>query len=146
MARPDSAADGDLDMAYGYMLAHHQWGSSGPINYFEEGLKIIRALLAGQRARKVNAFDATFSAPKSASLLWAFGPPEVATEVSLAHVEAVTVVSGNVPLKQATENALYTLELCGAVDPVVAGSRVSGLRAFSSRRALASAEGDHLRR
>lgn len=48
-------------------------------------------LLAGQRARKVNAFDATFSAPKSASLLWAFGPPEVATAVSLAHVEAVTV-------------------------------------------------------
>jgi conjugative relaxase-like TrwC/TraI family protein len=48
-------------------------------------------LLAGQRARKVNAFDATFSAPKSASLLWAFGPPEVATVVSLAHVEAVTV-------------------------------------------------------
>ena len=48
-------------------------------------------LLAGERARKVNAFDATFSAPKSASLLWAFGPPEVATAVSLAHVEAVTV-------------------------------------------------------
>jgi len=48
-------------------------------------------LLAGQRARKVNAFDATFSAPKSASLLWAFGPPEVATTVSIAHVEAVTV-------------------------------------------------------
>jgi conjugative relaxase-like TrwC/TraI family protein len=48
-------------------------------------------LLAGQRSRKVNAFDATFSAPKSASLLWAFGPPEVATAVSLAHVEAVTV-------------------------------------------------------
>ncbi len=39
----------------------------------------------------MNAFDATFSAPKSASLLWAFGPPEVATAVSLAHVEAVTV-------------------------------------------------------
>ena len=29
-------------------------------------------------------------------------------------VEAVTVVSGNVPLRQATRNALYTLELCGA--------------------------------
>ncbi len=48
-------------------------------------------LLADQRARKVNAFDATFSAPKSASLLWAFGSQEVATTVSLAHVEAVTV-------------------------------------------------------
>jgi purine nucleosidase len=38
-------------------------------------------------------------------------------------VEAVTVVSGNVPLTQATENALYTLELCGAADvPVFMGA------------------------
>ena len=38
-------------------------------------------------------------------------------------VEAVTVVSGNVPLGQATENALYTLELCGAADvPVFMGA------------------------
>src|SRR3954468_21967848 len=38
-------------------------------------------------------------------------------------VEAVTVVSGNVPLRQATENALYTLELCGAADvPVFMGA------------------------
>ena len=38
-------------------------------------------------------------------------------------VEAVTVVSGNVPLGQATENALYTLELCGTTDvPVYTGA------------------------
>src|SRR3954466_4722606 len=38
-------------------------------------------------------------------------------------VEAVTVVSGNVPLARATENALYTLELCGAADvPVFMGA------------------------
>ena len=38
-------------------------------------------------------------------------------------VEAVTVVSGNVPLRQATENALYTLEQCGAADvPVFMGA------------------------
>ena len=41
---PDSAADGDLDMAYGYLLAHHQWGSSGAIDYFDEARKIIAAL------------------------------------------------------------------------------------------------------
>jgi endo-1,4-beta-D-glucanase Y len=41
---PDSAADGDLDMAYGYLLAHHQWGSTGPINYLEEARKIIAAI------------------------------------------------------------------------------------------------------
>ena len=37
-------------------------------------------------------------------------------------VEAITVVSGNVPLKQATENALYTVELCGANVPVFVGA------------------------
>lgn len=45
--------------------------------------------LEGRPARSVNAFDATFSAPKSASLLWAFGSPDVASVVARAHVEAV---------------------------------------------------------
>ena len=46
--------------------------------------------LEGRPARKVNAFDATFSAPKSVSLLWAFGLPEVSSIVARAHVQAVT--------------------------------------------------------
>ena len=51
----------------------------------------------------------------------------VALIMALRHpgvrVEAVTVVSGNVPLKQATENALYTLELCSATNvPVFIGA------------------------
>ena len=45
--------------------------------------------LEGRPVRKVNAFDATFSAPKSASLLWAFSSPEVASVVSRAQVQAV---------------------------------------------------------
>ena len=45
--------------------------------------------LAGSKPATVRAIDATFSAPKSVSLLWAFGPPEAATAVSIAHVEAV---------------------------------------------------------
>ena len=39
----------------------------------------------------MTAFDVTFSAPKSVSLLWAFASPEVASVASIAHVEAVTV-------------------------------------------------------
>ena len=39
--------------------------------------------------REVKAFDATFSAPKSVSLLWAFGTQEVTSVIQLAHVEAV---------------------------------------------------------
>ena len=37
-------------------------------------------------------------------------------------VEAITVVAGNVPLDQATQNALYTVELCDADTPVHAGA------------------------
>ncbi len=39
--------------------------------------------------RTVKAYDVTLSAPKSASLPWAFGTPEVSAVVSIAHVEAV---------------------------------------------------------
>ncbi|MDQ3569257.1 MAG: relaxase domain-containing protein [Actinomycetota bacterium] len=46
-------------------------------------------LLAGRKARKDMAFDATFSAPKSVSLLWAFGSPQTSSVVVRAHVEAV---------------------------------------------------------
>jgi len=37
------------------------------------------------------------------------------------HVEAITVVGGNVPLDQGIQNALYTVERCGAKVPVHAG-------------------------
>jgi len=37
----------------------------------------------------VPGFDLTFSAPKSASLLWALGDPGVAAEVSTAHQRSV---------------------------------------------------------
>jgi len=38
------------------------------------------------------------------------------------HVAAITVVAGNVPLEQATSNALYTAELCGSDVPIYAGA------------------------
>ncbi len=41
---PDSASDGDLDIAYAYLIAHHQWGSDGPINYLAEAKKVIAAI------------------------------------------------------------------------------------------------------
>lgn len=50
----------------------------------------------------------------------------VALVMALKHpgikVDAITVVAGNVPLKQGLINALYTLELCGAEVPVFAGA------------------------
>ena len=37
-------------------------------------------------------------------------------------VAAITTVAGNVSVEQATRNALYTVELCGATTPVIAGA------------------------
>jgi purine nucleosidase len=39
-----------------------------------------------------------------------------------ADVEAISIVSGNVPVDQGVQNALYTVELAGATVPVYAGS------------------------
>jgi endoglucanase len=41
----DSASDGDIDIAYGLLLADKQWGSDGEINYLEEAKKIIAAIM-----------------------------------------------------------------------------------------------------
>jgi purine nucleosidase len=50
----------------------------------------------------------------------------VALVMALKHadvnVAGITVVSGNVPLEQATKNALYTVEMCGADTPVFVGA------------------------
>lgn len=49
----------------------------------------------------------------------------VALVMALQHpeidVQAITVVAGNVPLPQALQNAMYTVELCGKETPVYAG-------------------------
>jgi endo-1,4-beta-D-glucanase Y len=42
---PDSATDGDLDIAYGLLLADAQWGSSGSINYKSEALAVLHDIL-----------------------------------------------------------------------------------------------------
>ena len=49
----------------------------------------VLPLLVGLRERTVKAFDLTFSAPKSASVLWALGSEPVADVVMGAHREAV---------------------------------------------------------
>jgi hypothetical protein len=42
---PDSATDGDIDIAFGLLLAHAQWGSQGSINYFHEAELIINDIM-----------------------------------------------------------------------------------------------------
>jgi purine nucleosidase len=47
-----------------------------------------------------------------------------------ARVVAITTVAGNVDVQQATRNALYTVELCGADVPVYAGAEKPLLREY----------------
>jgi hypothetical protein len=49
--RAVSATDGDLDIAYGLLLAHRQWGSKGAIDY----LGVARRTLAGILAEDIHA-------------------------------------------------------------------------------------------
>ncbi|WP_440098872.1 glycosyl hydrolase family 8 [Streptosporangium sp. H16] len=44
----DSATDGDLDVAYGLLLADRQWGSSGTYNYRQLAINHINAIKAGE--------------------------------------------------------------------------------------------------
>ena len=50
-ADPNSATDGDLDLAYALLLADRQWGSKGAINYRAQAL----AMLAAIRRREIHA-------------------------------------------------------------------------------------------
>jgi hypothetical protein len=43
-----SATDGDMDIAYGLLLADAQWGSAGAIDYKAEALLVMRAILANE--------------------------------------------------------------------------------------------------
>lgn len=41
----DSATDGDMDIAYALLLAHSQWGSAGEIDYLQEAINLINAIM-----------------------------------------------------------------------------------------------------
>jgi purine nucleosidase len=56
----------------------------------------------------------------------------MALRAPAVRVAAITTVAGNVPLPQATRNALYTVELCGVKVPVYAGADKPLLRAYQS--------------
>lgn len=44
----DSATDGDLDVAYGLLLADRQWGSAGAYDYKQLAIKTINAIKSGE--------------------------------------------------------------------------------------------------
>ncbi|MFT4988151.1 MAG: purine nucleosidase [Acidimicrobiales bacterium] len=69
----------------------------------------------------------------------------VAMCMALRHPEidvvGFTVVAGNVPLDQAVQNALYTVELCGADTPVIAGAAAPMARALETAQNVHGQDG-----
>lgn len=58
--------------------------------------------------------DTDTGSDDAVALMMALRHPEI-------EIEAITVVAGNVPMKQGAQNALYTVELCGKDIPVYEG-------------------------
>ena len=56
-------------------------------------------------------------------------------------VKAITVAAGNVPLPQALQNALYTVELCGQSTPVYAGCAKPLLRQLETAQEVHGNDG-----
>lgn len=69
--------------------------------------------------------DADTASDDAVALIMALRAPDV-------RVVAITTVAGNVEVPQATRNALYTVELCGASVPVYAGAEKPLLRAHQN--------------
>jgi purine nucleosidase len=59
--------------------------------------------------------DTDTASDDAVALIMALRAPDI-------RVAAITAVAGNVDVEQATRNALYTLELCGAMVPVYSGA------------------------
>ncbi len=65
--------------------------------------------------------DTDTASDDAVALIMALRSPEVS-------VLAITTVAGNVPIEQATQNALYTAELCGSNVPVFIGAAAPLIR------------------
>jgi inosine-uridine nucleoside N-ribohydrolase len=75
--------------------------------------------------RRAFLIDSDVASDDAVALIMALRAPDV-------RVVAITTVAGNVEVQQATRNALYTVELCGASVPVYVGAEKPLNRAHQS--------------
>ena len=69
--------------------------------------------------------DTDTASDDAVALIMALRAPEI-------RIAAVTTVAGNVDVQQATRNALYTIELCGAIVPVYSGAEKPLVRPYQN--------------
>lgn len=78
-----------------------------------------------RRVKRIFLIDTDTASDDAVALIMALRAPDV-------HVAAITVVAGNVDVRQATRNALYTAELCGSDVPVYAGAEKPLIRPYQN--------------
>ena len=78
--------------------------------------------------------DTDTASDDAVALVMALRQPDV-------DVRAITVVAGNVGLEQALQNALYTVDLCGAVVPVYAGCAKPMIRSLRTAQEVHGVDG-----
>ncbi|MCY3832977.1 MAG: nucleoside hydrolase [Chloroflexi bacterium] len=78
--------------------------------------------------------DTDTASDDAVALVMALRQPDIA-------VKAITVAAGNVPLPMALQNALYTVELCGADAPVHAGCAKPLLRELETAQVVHGHDG-----
>lgn len=83
----------------------------------------VAPLLCLRAMKRTFLIDTDTASDDAVALIMALRAPDV-------RVAAITVVAGNVNLHQATRNALYTAELCGASVPVYPGAEKPLLRPY----------------
>lgn len=82
---------------------------------------ISRAASSGAPATRKFLIDTDTASDDAVALVEALRHPGV-------HVEAITVVAGNMPIEKGVQNALYTRDLCQSHAPVYRGSAAPLLR------------------
>ncbi|MFK7947006.1 MAG: nucleoside hydrolase [Saprospiraceae bacterium] len=78
--------------------------------------------------------DTDTASDDAVALVMALQQPDI-------QVEAITIVAGNTPIKQAVQNALYTVELCGKNTPVYEGIGKPIFRALSTAQFVHGEDG-----
>lgn len=88
-------------------------------------LRFCDSICYSARVARPFLIDTDTASDDAVALIMALRAPAV-------RVVAITTVAGNVDVQQATRNALYTVELCGASVPVYIGAEKPLLRAYQN--------------
>jgi purine nucleosidase len=87
--------------------------------------ELSSAVCYPRRVPRVFLIDTDTASDDAVALIMALRAPDI-------RVVAITTVAGNVPVLQATRNALYTVELCGTNVPVYTGADKPLLRMYEN--------------